>query len=167
MNTFADFSKPSTKVTAPDAPLILLDYVETEFYRAEAKERGYNVAGTAAEHYTNAVKASIIAWGGTTADADAYVGESDVAYSTAAGTYKQKIGLQKWIALYNRPFTGWTELRRLDYPTLSLPEAAKSGFPNRLSYPGNEQQLNGSNYSAAAAIYAGDKVESKLFWDKF
>lgn len=167
VNTFADFSKPSTKVTAPDAPLILLDYVETEFYRAEAKERGYNVAGTAAEHYTNAVKASIIAWGGTTADADAYVGESDVAYSTAAGTYKQKIGLQKWIALYNRPFTGWTELRRLDYPTLSLPEAAKSGFPNRLSYPGNEQQLNGSNYSAAAAIYAGDKVESKLFWDKF
>lgn len=167
VNTFADFSKPSAKVTAPDAPLILLDYVETEFYKAEAKERGYNVAGTAAEHYTNAIKASIIAWGGTSADADAYVGESDVAYNTAAGTYKQKIGVQKWIALYNRPFTGWTELRRLDFPTLPLPEAAKSGFPNRLSYPGNEQQLNGTNYTAAAAIYGGDKVESKLFWDKF
>jgi hypothetical protein len=167
VNTFADFSKPSASVIAADAPLILLDYVETEFYKAEAKERGYNVAGTAAEHYTNAIKASIISWGGSSADADAYVGESDVAYNTAAGTYKQKIGFQKWIALYNRPFTGWVELRRLDYPVLPLPEAAKSGFPNRLSYPGNEQQLNGTNYTAAAAVYGGDKVESKLFWDKF
>jgi Starch-binding associating with outer membrane len=167
VNTFSDYSKPSTKVSAADYPLLFLDYVETEFFRAEAKERGYNVAGTAAQHYNNAIKASIIYWGGTTAQADAYLAEPEVAYATATGAWKQKIGFQKWIALYNRPFAGWTEMRRLDFPVLPPPVGAKSGFPNRLSYPGNEQQLNGTNYTSAAAIYGGDKVESKIFWDKF
>jgi hypothetical protein len=50
---------------------------------------------------------------------------------------------------------------------LSAPAAAKSGFPNRFTYPGNEQTLNGTNYTDAAAKMGGDKVESKIFWDKF
>jgi hypothetical protein len=166
-NTFADVSKPSTQVTAAEAPYVLLDYVETEFYRAEAKERGYNVAGTAEEHYNNAIRASILMWGGSAGDAAAYLAQPQVAYASAAGAWKQKIGFQKWIALYNRPFDAWTEVRRLDYPTLTLPVGAVSGFPNRFPYPSNEQQLNGNNYTTAAAVYGGDKVESKLFWDKF
>jgi hypothetical protein len=166
-NTFSDMSKPIAKLYAADAPVVLLDYVETEFYRAEAKERGYSVAGTAAEHYNNAIRASISSWGGTTAEADAYLAMPQVAYTTAPGTYRQKIGFQKWIALYNRPFDAWTELRRLDFPQLTLPLNAKSGFPNRLSYPNNEQQLNGANYTSAAAKIGTDRVETKLFWDKF
>jgi hypothetical protein len=167
VNTYADMSKPSAQVSAATAPLVLLDYVETEFLRAEAKERGFNVAGTAEGHYNNAIRASIIFWGGTNADADAYLAQPSVAYTTATGTWKEKIGVQKWIALYNRPFVGWTELRRLDFPQLTLPVGAKSGFPNRFPYPNNEQQLNGTNYTSAAAKIGGDKVETKLFWDKF
>jgi hypothetical protein len=48
-----------------------------------------------------------------------------------------------------------------------LPYQAKSGFPNRFPYPNNEQQLNGANYTAAAAKIGGDKVETKLWWDKY
>jgi hypothetical protein len=165
--SFATISKPSAKVALPDAPNIIADYVETEFLRAEAIERGYNVAGTAEAHYNNAIRASIIWWGGTNAEADTYLARSDVAYSTATGDWRQKIGFQKWIALYNRPYDGWVELRRLDYPQMPLPVMAKSGFPNRLSYPGNEQQLNNANYTKAANDIGGDKVETKLFWDKF
>jgi hypothetical protein len=164
-SSYTGTSKPSAKVAAPDAPFVLLDYVATEFYRAEAAERGYNITGTAEQHYNNAITASIIYWGGTAADAAAYLSKPAVAYTTAAGNWRQKIGFQKWIALYNRPFDGWTELRRLDYPQMPLPVGAKSGFPNRLVYPGNEQQLNGSNYTKAAAAIGGDKVETKLFWD--
>jgi len=167
VNTFSDMSKPIPNLYAADAPVVLMDYVETEFYRAEAKERGYNVAGTAAEHYNNAIKASIVSWGGTAAAADTYLAKPEVAYATAAGTFRQKIGFQKWIGLYNRPFDGWTELKRLDYPKLSLALNAKSGFPNRLPYPNNEQQLNGTNYTAAAAKIGTDKAETKLYWDKF
>lgn len=165
---FTEMSKPDTfKIAAPDAPGVLMDYAETEFFRAEAKERGFNVTGTAEEHYNKAVTASIVYWGGTVADANAYLAKPAVAYSTATGNYKQKIGFQKWIALYNRPFDGWTEMRRLDFPQLPLPVGAKSGFPNRLSYPNNEQQLNGDNYTAAASAIGGDKVETKLFWDMY
>jgi hypothetical protein len=167
INTFADFSKPSSKISAADSPYIFIDYVEAEFLRAEAIERGYNVAGTAEEHYNNAITASILYWGGSAADAAAYLAQPAVAYATAAGSWKEKIGFQKWIALYNRPFEAWTELRRFDYPVLSLAVGAVSKFPNRFPYPGNEQQLNGTNYTAAAAIMGNDKVETKLFWDKF
>lgn len=165
--SFATISKPAAKIALPDAPNIIADYVETEFLRAEAIERGYNVGGTAEAHYNNAIRASIIWWGGANADADTYLARSDVAYTTAAGSWRQKIGFQKWIALYNRPYDGWVELRRLDYPQMPLPTGAKSGFPNRLAYPGIEQQLNGPNYTKAAQDIGGDKVETKLFWDKF
>ncbi|OQP38909.1 hypothetical protein A4H97_17940 [Niastella yeongjuensis] len=165
--SFATISKPAAKIALPDAVNIMADYVETEFIRAEAVERGYAVGGTAEDHYKKAIRASILWWGGTNADADTYLARSDVAYTTAAGEWRQKIGFQKWIALYNRPYEGWVELRRLDYPKLPPPVNAKSGFPNRLSYPGIEQQLNGDNYTKAASDIGGDKVETKLFWDKF
>ena len=166
-NTFSDYAKVADKVTAQDFPGLLLDYVEIEFYRAEAKERGFSVAGTAEQHYNNAITASILYWGGTAAQADAYLALPAVAYSTASGNYKEKIGTQKWIALQNRGYEAWTEYRRLDFPVLVPPTTAKSGFPNRFTYPTNEQTLNGSNYTEAAAKMGGDRVESKIFWDKF
>jgi len=166
-NTFGNFAKVSDRVTAQDYPALLLDYVETEFYRAEAIERGFNITGTAADHYNNAIRASILYWGGTAAMADTYLQKPDVAYATAAGNYKQKIGTQKWIALHNRGYEAWLEIRRLDYPMLTIPSTAKSGFPNRFTYPTNEQTLNKAQYTDAAAKIGGDKVETKLFWDKF
>jgi hypothetical protein len=165
-NTFSEFAKVADKITAPDFPATLLDYVEIEFFRAEAKERGFNVSGTAEQHYNNAIRASIISWGGTDADATAYLAKPTVAYTTAAGTYKQKIGTQEWIALYNRGYELWTEYRRLDPPVLTVPATAKSGFPNRFTYPTNEQTLNGASYTDATKT-GGDKVETKIFWDKF
>ncbi|HWH69501.1 MAG TPA: SusD/RagB family nutrient-binding outer membrane lipoprotein, partial [Candidatus Sulfotelmatobacter sp.] len=98
---------------------------------------------------------------------DAYLAQAAVAYNTAAGNYRQKIGTQFWIALFNRPYEAWTEVRRLDYPALTAPSTARSGFPNRLTYPANEQTLNGTNYTSAASSIGGDQVETKLFWDKF
>jgi hypothetical protein len=153
-------------VIAAADPYVFADVVETEFLRAEAAERGYTVAGSAESHYNKAITASILYWGGTQAAADAYLAQAEVAYSTAAGTWKQKIATQKWIALYNRPYEGWTELRRLDFPKIATPVNAKSGFPTRLSYPANEQTLNGTNYTAAASAIGGDVVTTKLFWDK-
>jgi len=166
-NTLSVTSQPSSKVSAATAPNIFMDYAEIEFFRAEAVERGWNVAGTAESHYNNAITASIISWGGSATDAATYLARPDVAYTTATGDWHQKIGFQKWIALYNRPYDGWTELRRLDYPKLSAPVSAVSGFPNRFSYPTAEQQVNNDNYTKASSDIGGDKVETKLFWDKF
>ncbi|TDH27075.1 SusD/RagB family nutrient-binding outer membrane lipoprotein [Segetibacter sp. 3557_3] len=166
-NTFPLFAKPNDKIVAPDFPGVLMTFDEVEFIRAEAIERGYAVGGSAKEHYDNAVRASIVFWGGTEAAAGTYLSQPGLSYTTAPGNYKQKIGTQKWIALYNRPVEGWTEVRRLDYPVLPPPANPDSEYPTRFTYPGNEQTLNPTNYTAAAAKIGKDEVTTKIFWDKF
>ena len=180
-SSYSTFSKPAGlikqfnpgdvtdagRLSYADFPGDLLDYAEVEFLLAEAVERGFSVGGTAAGHYNNAITASILFWGGSAADAVAYLAQPSVAYPTAAGTYQQKIGTQKWIALYNRGWDAWIEQRRLNYPVLPKPSNAASDYPVRFSYPINEQNVNTINYTAAAAAIGGDDVTTKLFWDKF
>lgn len=164
-NNYATFSKVNPTVSAADFPHVLIDYTEVEFLLAEAVERGFTVGGTAAGHYENAIASSFDAWG--VAGADDYLAQTSVAYATATGDWKQKIGTQKWLALYNRGFDAWTEVRRLDAPKLVAPSTARSAFPVRYTYPVSEQNLNKTNFTAAASAVGGDKVDTKLFWDKF
>lgn len=166
-SNYSTYSKPSEHITKPEYPHTLLDYSEVEFLLAEAAARGFNVGGTAATHYDNAVTASIIDWGATATDAAAYLAQSDVAYATAGGTYKQKIGIQKWLALYNRGWDSWIEWKRLDYPQLLPAYRAVSDIPVRFTYPVNEQNYNTRNYTDASAAIGGDKVTTKLWFDKF
>jgi len=164
-NTFANFSHVSEEITAPDFPTVIMDYAEVEFLLAEAVERGMAVGGTAAEHYNNAVSASIEYWGGSPEDADAYLSDPDVNYASAPGPWQRKIGTQQWIAMYLRGFDAWVVWRRLDYPALVKPPSAITDIPLRYTYPSNEQNLNQANYDAASAAIGGDAVTTKLFWD--
>lgn len=164
---FSNFSGPGTLLTKKDLVGLLIDYAEVEFMRAEALERQFAVGGTPKSHYDNAIKASFQYWGLATTDADTYLARPDVAYATATGTYKQKIGEQKWVALYNRGYDAWVEWRRLDFPKLKVPNRAQSVTPLRFTYSIDEQNLNRTNYDAAAAAIGGDVVATKLFWDKF
>lgn len=164
---FASLSHVSTSITAPDYPGDLLDYAETEFLLAEAVERGYAVGGTAKEHYDKAITASVLFWNGTAADAVTYLARPAVNYATAAGTWKQKIGTQKWIALHNRGWDAWIEWRKFDYPQLTRAANAVSVIPLRYPYPVSEQNINRKNYEKASQDIGGDEVATKLFWDKF
>lgn len=166
-SNYTTFSKPSTTITMPDFPGLLLNYAETEFNLAEAVERGYNVSGTAQTHYNNGITASILQWKGTQNNAEIYIAQPSVNYLTATGTYKQKIGIQKWIALYNRGWDAWIEQRRLDYPVLMAPSTALSAYPVRFTYPINEGNTNGANVAAAGTAIGGNLVTTKLFFDKF
>lgn len=166
-SAYPNFSHAAVLITNADFPGNILDYAEVQFLLAEAAERGYSVGGAAATFYTNAVTASILDWGGTTAQAAAYLLQPTVLYATAAGNYKQKIGNQKWIALYNRGIDAWVEQRRLDFPVLPPAEDALTGFPVRFTYPVNEQNVNNANRVAAATAIGGDVVTTKLFFDKF
>jgi hypothetical protein len=165
-NSFANLSHPSDKIIASDFEALLMDYSEVEFILAEAAAR-WGITGTPADHYSKAITASINYWGGTSVQAAAYLAQPAVAYATAAGNYKQKIGEQKYLALYNRGYDAWTEWRRLDYPVLLPATSALSVIPLRITYVTSEYTLNRANTDAAAAAIGGDKVSTKLFWDKF
>ena len=157
-------SLPGNKLKPQTLPGVIVSYAQVELMLAEAAARGYAV-GSAATHYNAGVTASILEWGGTAAEAAAYLAQPGAVYTGA--NYKQQIGYQLWVALYNQPVEAWTQWRRLDFPVLVAPTTAISGIPVRLLYPVVEQNINGSNYSQAAAAVGGDKVVTKLFWDKF
>ncbi|BAV08428.1 Starch-binding associating with outer membrane [Filimonas lacunae] len=165
-NKYSTFSKPLDRIQEPTFEALLLDYAEVELLLAEAAARGFAVGGTTIAHYNAGVTASIVYWGGSEAQAADYLATTGN-YATLPGTYKQKIGLQKWIALYNRGFDAWTDIRRFDYPVMETPEYAISGYPQRYTYPAQEETLNTDNYDAASAALGqgGDAVSTKLFWD--
>jgi hypothetical protein len=162
-SNYATFSKPGTALTQPNAPANLLSYSEVEFFLAEAAQRGWNVGGTAVQHYNAAVTASIMEWGGTQAQATTYLAQPSVAYDFV--NWRQRIGVQKWIALFNRGWDAWIEQRRLDFPQLQAPSTALSAYPVRFTYPVSEQNLNRVNYEQASQAIGGDVVTRRLFWD--
>ncbi len=165
-NAFGNFSHIADAIQDPTFEGTILDYSEVEFLLAEAVERGFSVGGTAASHYNAGITASILYWGGTESDATTYLAQPEVAYLTAIGDYKQKLGVQSWIALYNRGYAAWLQWRKFDYPQLVAPPDAVSEIPVRYTYPIVEQTLNKSEWSAASAAIGGDNVATKLFWDK-
>jgi hypothetical protein len=169
-NSYNSFSHVNSGLLASAKDLLVMDYAETEFLLAEAVERGFTVGGTAESHYNNAITASITYWGGTPAQAAAYLAQPTVAYTTAAGTWKQKIGTEAWKAYFLRGMTAWTTFRRLDYPVLVAPAGHVEGIdkvPTRYTFAVSEQTLNNANYTAAVAQMGSDSPLLKLFWDKF
>lgn len=161
-NTHSNSTIYSELFEDPQLEGVLMDLAEVEFLRAEAAARGYT-SESAEEHYQSAITASIVYWGGTEAEAAAYIGTSGVSYSAA--NWQERIGTQKWIALYNRGFEGWSSWRKLGYPTLA--NAAESGLPvpRRFTYPTSEQSLNGDNLEAAQSAIGGDEQQTSVFWD--
>ena len=160
---YSDYSHVTPDILDGNYPGWLLQYAETEFLLAEAAARGYSVGGDAESHYVAGITASFDFWG-TEGLAD-YLANPAVVYN--AGTWKESIGTQAWLALYNRTFATWLSLRRLDYPVLVAPVDAESGYPVRYPYPVSEINLNNTNYEAAASAIGGDVTENRLFWDVF
>lgn len=167
-NTFAQKSHIGDAFYDPTLEGLILDYAEVEFLLAEAAERGFTVPGTAEDHYNAGITASMEYWGIDDADITDYLAQPSVAYATADGSWKQKIGVQHWIALYNRGFEGWSVWRRLDFTGFNVPPLLEySDIPNRFIFPIEEATLNGTNLSAAIQMIGGsDDVQTKVFWDK-
>lgn len=149
----------------PNYPGTILNYTEVAFYLAEAAAR-WNTSNPATA-YTNAVNASMNEWGVSTANAATYL----AAHPYNVSNWKQSLGMQAWAAFFNQGQTSWNFYRRLDYPVLQAPSTAaqEAGgkVPVRMAYPVREQSVNGSNWSAASTAIGGDKLTTKLFWDKF
>lgn len=161
---FTEFSAPGEFAYSLTSPGIILNYTEVEFYLAEAAAR-WGI-GSAATHYNNAVKASFEQWGVDDSDANDYLAANP--YDSA--NWKKSIGEQAWVAMYDQALTSWNFYRRLDYPQLVAPSTAipiaEGKVPVRLQYPQNEASTNGTNYAAASTAIGGDKLTTKVFWDK-
>ncbi|MEO5601715.1 MAG: SusD/RagB family nutrient-binding outer membrane lipoprotein, partial [Cyclobacteriaceae bacterium] len=166
-NTFAQRSHIGDVFYDPELEGLIMDYSEVEFLMAEAKERGFTVTGTAGEHYNTAITASMEYWGIAAANIGTYLARPAVAYATASGDWKQKIGTQQWIAFFNRGFEGWSVWRRLDFTGFNVPPLLTyADIPNRFIFPIEEATLNKENLTQAIQMIGGsDDVQTKVFWD--
>lgn len=168
-NTYSACTQVGAVLHLPATPGVLMQYAEVEFLMAEMAERGgYSITGTAEDHYNAGITASFDQWG--VAGAAAYLANPDVAYATAdggSGDWKQIIGIQMWLGLYNQGLEAWTTWRRLDFDAFTPPPGmTMADIPVRMTYPLREATLNGTNLEAAQAkITGGDEVSSKIFWD--
>lgn len=154
----------SYMIIAENAQGFLLDYTEITFLRAEAAARGFNVGGTPATLYAAAITASMTEYGISSTTATAFI----AANPFNAANWKQSIGFQAWVAMFNKGFQAWNFARRLDYPVFVNPDdSAVDGVPVRMKYSDQEYLLNKDNVTAAAQKIGGDNVTTKIFWDVF
>ena len=168
----------SKYVYRPDYTEILMEYSEVEFLLSEAN--GWNQV-----NYENGVRASMKKWGVNDVDAEAFI-------ATLPPANMKNVLTQKYVALYMQPYEAWAEYRRTGYPdtsvlllpgetyALNVPDpttgattyvfepliAGLTDLPTRLYYPTVIQTLNSENYAAASTAIGGDKMNTKLIWDK-
>ena len=150
-SAYNTYSQPGDALEAPTLAAHFMSFSEVSFLLADAAQRGWTITGTAAEHYANGVNASMAQWGVSGTDAAAYLAQTTVAYD--ASVWKERIGVQKWLAMYMRGNEAYNTVRQYDYPAMNIAADAQRFPPNRMSYPIDEYSLN--------------KTEDtdKVFWD--
>ena len=165
--TNAAISFPGQAIRGQESGLPIFTMAEINLMLAEAVERGW-ISGNAQDYYEAAIQASWQQWGvyGDGTDYSNYISQPDIAYNSAQ--WREKIGFQKWIALFPQGYEAWAEWRRLDYPELepaAVPANESGEIPVRQGYPGTEPELNSENYEAAVSSQGPDKLSTPLWWD--
>ncbi|WP_221390687.1 SusD/RagB family nutrient-binding outer membrane lipoprotein [Dyadobacter sp. NIV53] len=164
-----DVSLIGTILAQQNSAINVMTYAEVLFAQAEAAKLGWTT-GNAKTLYEAAVTASLQQWMGTgytEAAAKAYLAMPDVAYAEA--TALEKIGNQRWIALFYQGTEAWSEWRRTGFPVLKPAAATLNGgteIPRRLAYPVTENTLNKVNYQAVVSSQGADDQYTKVWWDK-
>ncbi|CAI8724178.1 SusD/RagB family nutrient-binding outer membrane lipoprotein [Chryseobacterium sp. IT-36CA2] len=154
---------------------VFMEYSEVEFLLAEAN-------GWSQSNYENGVRASMERWKVPADKINTFI-------SALPAASKANVLTQKYVALFMQPNEAWAEYRRNGYPNhlllpgqtanLNVPSASGqttytftsliaglTDLPTRIFYPTNVQTLNTANYEAASNAIGGDKMDTKLIWDK-
>lgn len=164
----SDFSSIGKFFLAPDAPSYIMTYAEVLFLQAEAANRGL-ITGNAKQLYEAGIRAAMQQYraGGAAlisdAAIDAYLARPAVQYKGGAAGLQQ-IYLQKWIALYMNGPEAYAEVRRTGFPELEPADGDQ--IPNRVTYPNQEQTLNGTNLQTAVKRNGGLSLHDKMWWQK-
>lgn len=173
----------NTPTEAIYIPVMLMNYSEVCFLKAEAAIRGWEGAGNAKDNYENGIKASFEeqrqhAPAGTWSNKNdnAYITSENVAWNEGDDfeTKLKKIITQKWLGIYPNSDEAWTEFRRTGYPELTpVVKSLESSinpdngeFIKKLRYVDNELINNKENATAPSLNNGkGDGVSVRVWWD--
>lgn len=198
-SSWAPYKNSANNVSAPKAEdyrICWLNAAEVAFLRAEGALMGWDMGGGAQGFYEQGIRLSFEEWGA--AGADEYINNrtlkpaafvdvvgdasadapSDitVAWDERGGLEKklERIGTQKWLALFPNGAEAWAEYRRLHYPVLITPAVnwaegvvdIKQGI-RRVPYPLIEMSSHEIAYNKGLEYLGGpDSPATRLWWDK-
>lgn len=198
-STWTSYKNTAAKVSAPNAgiyKICWLNAAEVAFLKAEAALIGWNAGGNAQDFYEEGIRLSFEEWGAEgaanylanssakPADFKDNVGRANapapsdvtIAWNNADNVERklEKIGTQKWLALFPNSCEAWAEYRRLHYPVLITPaNNFSNGIVNtdqgirRVPYPVSEQTDNEAGYASGVTALGGtDNAGVRLWWDQ-
>jgi hypothetical protein len=160
-----------TTFSRESAPTFVLTYAETALLLAEAAQRGW-ITGSASSFYNNGVHAAIMQLNQTGANiSDGEASNYVNAHPLIGATALQQINEQYWAATFSDWLETWSNWRRSGFPVLTpvnyQGNSTNGTIPRRFVYPLDEASVNPGNYSAAAGrMSGGDKLTSRVWWDK-
>lgn len=185
-----DYSQIGDVFTKADAYYNFLTYAEVAFLKTEAALRGW-WPEPAELLYNQGIDASMKQWGVDGAAAAAYKATAGIAWGTAtdtvgretafmdwlqicssavkSGQYDKQLAMQHWLALTMQGVDAWALLRRtqiLEFqPQFATYDGNYKYTPQRLPYPSDEYNTNGSAVKEAVSALGGsDNLETKLWF---
>ena len=176
--SFYDYSQVDRRRMAkPTAPTFLVTAAQTQLLLAEARFKGWITTGTAAQYFSDAIRAhmdqmALYDAGAAVSPAarDAYVAANPL----MAGTELQQINTQYWIASFLNAPEAFANFRRSEFPALTPnpynqpnnPDVPNGTFIRRITYPTSELSVNPDNLSDALSKQGPDKLSTRVWWDK-
>lgn len=154
------------------SPLYIVKASSVLLARAEAADRGWtSETANTGTLYQSGITASFTQWG-LAAPAASYFTTAGIALPSAFGTGAnlQQIATQQYVAYFPDGLQGWSNWRRTNIPALlPAPDATNTPkvIPRRYMYGTTDYSLAKAGTEAAVALMSnGDKMDSKVWWDK-
>lgn len=176
--SFYDYSQlDRRRMAKTSAPMFFVTAAQTNLLLAEATFRGWISSGTAAQYFSDGIKAhmdQLATYDAGSAIAaparDTYI----AAHPLVPGRELEQINTQYWIASFLNGPEAFANFRRTGYPALTPnpygqpnnPDVPNGTFIRRIGYPTSELSVNSTNVNAAIAIMGPDKLSTKVWWDK-
>jgi len=174
--SFYDYSQVDRRRMAKTtSPVFFVTAAQTNLLLAEASFRGWITTGSAAQYFSDGIKAHMdhfVAYENSAipaADRDAYIAANPL----APGTELEQINTQYWIASFLNGPEAFANFRRSGFPVLTPnpygqpnnPDVPNGTFIRRLTYPTSELSVNTDNVNGAISIQGPDKLSTRLWWD--
>lgn len=153
----------------PVLDLVVINAAEVKFLRAEAA-----LANLSNENeqtlFSEGIELAMQQYGVTAGDITNYLASPSATLTGPEENMLEQIIVQKWLAIYYNSAEGWAEFRRTGYPRIwtgSDLGDTQGNIPRRLTYPNDEYFRNVTSVTEAASRLAGgDKLLSRVWWDK-
>jgi len=176
--SFYDYSQADRRrILKISSPMFLVTASQDLLLMAEARFRGWISTSTAAQYYSDGIKAhmdqmALYDPGCAVASSarDTYVTNNPL----GAGTELDQINSQYWISSFLNGPEAFANFRRSGFPALTPnpygqpnnPDVPNGTFMRRLTYPTSEIAVNNTNYKDAVARQGADKLSTRVWWDK-